>query len=121
MMDALTRRPGCSGYDVLWLPGMDHAGIATQNVVERTSPNRGQEPLRLHGREAVRRRVWEWKERVRRPDPRPDAPPRRRRRLVARAVHHGRGLSRAVQTIFKRLYDDDLIYRAERIINWCPR
>ena len=58
--------------------------------------------------------------RVRRADPRPDAPPRRQRALVARAVHDGRGPARAVLTIFKRLYDDGLIYRAERTSSTGP-
>ena len=89
LMDALTRRKRMQGYDALWLPGMDHAGIATQNVVEREIAKEG---LSRHdiGREAFVERVWEWKARVRRPHPRPDAPPGRRRRLVARALHDGR-------------------------------
>ena len=109
------------GYRTLWLPGMDHAGIATQNVVERELAEDGKTRHDL-GREEFVERVWEWKARVRRPHPRPDAPPRR---LASTGPASGsrwtRGCPRAVQTIFKRLFDDGLIYRAERIINWCPR
>ena len=108
------------GYVTLWLPGMDHAGIATQNVVERELAKDG---LSRHdlGREAFVARVWQWKAasggkilgQMRRLG---DSVDWSRERFTMDA-----GLSRAVQTIFKRLYDDGLIYRAERIINWCPR
>jgi valyl-tRNA synthetase len=108
------------GYEALWLPGMDHAGIATQNAVEREL---GKEGVSRHdlGREAFVQRVWDWKEeyggrilgQMRRLG---DGVDWSRERFTMDA-----GLSRAVQTIFKRLYDDELIYRAERIINWCPR
>ncbi|HLK02256.1 MAG TPA: valine--tRNA ligase, partial [Streptosporangiaceae bacterium] len=104
----------------LWLPGMDHAGIATQNVVERELAREG---LSRHdlGREAFVERVWQWKAesggqilgQMRRLG---DSVDWTRERFTM-----DEGLSRAVQTIFKRLYDDGLIYRAERIINWCPR
>ncbi|MGQ0839874.1 valine--tRNA ligase [Actinokineospora sp.] len=120
VMDALTRRRRMQGYEVLWLPGMDHAGIATQNVVERQLAGEG---LSRHdlGREKFVARVWEWKaeyggkilDQMRRLG---DGIDWTRERFTM-----DEGLSRAVQTIFKRLYDDDLIYRAERIINWCPR
>jgi valyl-tRNA synthetase len=108
------------GYRTLWLPGMDHAGIATQNVVERELAKEG---LSRHdlGREAFVERVWQWKgeyggrilSQMRRLG---DSVDWSRERFTM-----DEGLSRAVQTIFKRLYDDGLIYRAERIINWCPR
>ena len=108
------------GYNTLWLPGMDHAGIATQNVVERELAREG---LSRHdlGREAFVARVWQWKAesggkilgQMRRLG---DSVDWSRERFTMDA-----GLSRAVQTIFKQLYDDGLIYRAERIINWCPR
>ena len=122
MMDALTRRARMRGFDVLWLPGMDHASIAVHDP-RRAPPrrDRGQGPLRLHPR-GVRRQGLGVEGALRRSDPRPDAPPRRRRRLDARAVHHGRRASPAPsRRSSRRLYDDDLIYRAERIINWCPR
>ncbi|WP_199434977.1 valine--tRNA ligase [Qaidamihabitans albus] len=120
LMDALTRRRRMQGYEVLWLPGMDHAGIATQNVVERELANEGVSRHDL-GRERFVERVWEWKaeyggkilDQMRRLG---DGVDWTRERFTM-----DEGLSRAVQTMFKRLYDDGLIYRAERIINWCPR
>jgi len=120
LMDALIRRRRMQGYNTLWLPGMDHAGIATQNVVERELAKEG---LSRHdlGREAFVERVWRWKAesggkiggQMRRLG---DSVDWSRERFTMDA-----GLSRAVQTIFKQLFDDGLIYRAERIINWCPR
>ena len=120
LMDALVRRRRMQGYNALWLPGMDHAGIATQNVVERELAREG---LSRHdlGREAFVERVWQWKSesggkilgQMRRLG---DSVDWSRERFTMDA-----GLSRAVQTIFKQLFDDGLIYRAERIINWCPR
>jgi valyl-tRNA synthetase len=120
LIDALVRRRRMQGYNALWLPGMDHAGIATQNVVEREL---GKEGLSRHdlGREAFVDRVWQWKAesggrilgQMRRLG---DSVDWTRERFTLDA-----GLSRSVQTIFKRLFDDGLIYRAERIINWCPR
>ena len=108
------------GYEALWLPGMDHAGIATQNVVERQLAAEG---LSRHdlGREEFVEKVWQWKAES-------GGAILGQMRRLGDSVDWSRerftmdeGLSRAVQTIFKRLYDDDLIYRAERIINWCPR
>jgi valyl-tRNA synthetase len=120
LIDALVRRRRMQGYNALWLPGMDHAGIATQNVVERELAKEG---LSRHdlGREAFVERVWRWKAesggkilgQMRRLG---DSVDWSRERFTMDA-----GLSRAVQTIFKRLFDDGLIYRAQRIINWCPR
>ncbi|MCG8917072.1 valine--tRNA ligase [Actinokineospora sp. PR83] len=120
VMDALTRRRRMQGYEVLWLPGMDHAGIATQNVVERTLAGEGVSRHDL-GREKFVERVWEWKaeyggrilDQMKRLG---DGVDWSRERFTM-----DEGLSRAVQTVFKRLFDDGLIYRAERIINWCPR
>jgi valyl-tRNA synthetase len=120
LMDALTRRRRMQGYDALWLPGMDHAGIATQNVVERELAREGVSRHDL-GRERFVERVWQWKAasggtilgQMRRLG---DGVDWTRERFTM-----DEGLSRAVLTIFKRLYDDGLIYRAERIINWCPR
>jgi valyl-tRNA synthetase len=120
LIDALVRRRRMQGYNALWLPGMDHAGIATQNVVERELAKDG---LSRHdlGREAFVDRVWQWKA---------ESGGRilGQMRRLGDSVDWSRerftmdpGLSRAVQTIFKRLFDDGLIYRAERIINWCPR
>ncbi|WP_158880703.1 valine--tRNA ligase [Amycolatopsis anabasis] len=120
LMDALTRRRRMQGYEVLWLPGMDHAGIATQNVVERQLAGEGRSRHDL-GREKFVERVWEWKaeyggkilDQMRRLG---DGVDWSRERFTM-----DENLSRAVQTMFKRLYDNELIYRAERIINWCPR
>jgi valyl-tRNA synthetase len=120
LMDALTRRKRMQGYEALWLPGMDHAGIATQNKVEQQLAEEGKSRQDI-GREAFVERVWRWKEEY-------------GGRILGQMRRLGdgvdwskerftmdEGLSRAVQTIFKKLYDDELIYRAERIINWCPR
>jgi valyl-tRNA synthetase len=120
LIDALVRRRRMQGYVTLWLPGMDHAGIATQNVVERELAKQG---LSRHdlGREEFVERVWQWKAES-------GGKILGQMRRLGDSVDWSRerftmdeGLSRAVLTIFKRLYDDGLIYRAERIINWCPR
>ncbi|HEX2313642.1 MAG TPA: valine--tRNA ligase [Thermomonospora sp.] len=120
IQDTLTRRRRMQGYETLWLPGMDHAGIATQNVVERELAKEG---LSRHdlGREAFVERVWQWKG---------ESGGRilGQMRRLGDSVDWSReaftmddARARAVRTIFKRLFDDGLIYRAERIINWCPR
>ncbi|WP_245720202.1 valine--tRNA ligase [Nocardia uniformis] len=120
LIDALTRRKRMQGFEVLWQPGLDHAGIATQNVVERELAKEGKSRHDL-GRDAFVQAVWDWKAKS------GGAITGQMRRLgdgVAWSRERftlDEGLSRAVQTIFKRLYDDELIYRAERIINWCPR
>ena len=120
IQDALVRRQRMRGVPTLWLPGMDHAGIATQNVVEREIAKEG---LSRHdlGRDAFVKKVWDWKAEF-------GGKILGQMRRLGDSVDWSRerftmdeGLSRAVLTIFKRLYDDDLIYRAERIINWCPR
>ncbi len=120
IQDSLIRRKRMQGFEALWLPGMDHAGIATQNVVERKLAAEG---LSRHdlGRETFVDRVWQWKAES-------GGAILGQMKRLGDSVDWSRerftmdeGLSRAVQTIFKKLYDDDLIYRAERIINWCPR
>jgi valyl-tRNA synthetase len=120
IQDTLVRLKRMQGFEVLWLPGMDHAGIATQNVVERQL---AAQQLSRHdlGREAFVERVWEWKAES-------GGAILGQMRRLGDSVDWSRerftmdeGLSRAVQTIFKRMYDDGLIYRANRIINWCPR
>ncbi|WP_171161611.1 valine--tRNA ligase [Streptomyces sp. I05A-00742] len=120
LMDALTRRKRMQGYEALWLPGMDHAGIATQNKVEQQLAEEGKSRHDL-GRETFTDRVWQWKEEY-------GGKILGQMRRLGDGVDWSRerftmdeGLSKAVQTIFKRLYEDELIYRAERIINWCPR
>ncbi len=120
LQDAFIRRARMQGFETLWLPGTDHAGIATQNVVERELSKEG---LTRHdvGREAFVARVWEWKatyggritEQMRRLGASCDW---NRERFTM-----DEGLSRAVRTVFVRWFDDGLIYRGLRIINWCPR
>ncbi|MEU0147770.1 valine--tRNA ligase [Streptomyces sp. NPDC006288] len=120
LMDALTRRKRMQGYEALWLPGMDHAGIATQNKVEQQLGEEGKSRHDL-GREEFVDRVWQWKEEY-------GGKILGQMRRLGDGVDWSRerftmdeGLSAAVQTVFKKMYDDGLIYRAERIINWCPR
>ena len=120
LIDALTRRKRMQGYETLWQPGMDHAGIATQNVVERELAKEGKSRHDL-GREAFVERVWQWKAES-------GGQIAGQMRRLGNGVAWSRdrftmdeGLSRAIQTVFKEMFDDGLIYRAERIINWCPR
>lgn len=120
LMDALTRRARMQGAEALWLPGTDHAGIATQNVVEREIASEGSDRHEL-GREAFVERVWAWKhlyggrilEQMRRLG---DSCDWSRERFTM-----DEGLSRAVRTVFVRWFEDGLVYRGNRIINWCPR
>ena len=108
------------GFEALWLPGMDHAGIATQNVVEKQLAAQGKSRHDL-GREAFVEKVWQWKaesggailDQMKRLGDSVD--------WDREAFTMDPKLSKAVLTIFKRLYEKELIYRAERIINWCPR
>ncbi|MCX6435110.1 MAG: valine--tRNA ligase, partial [Actinobacteria bacterium] len=120
LQDTLMRMKRMKGFEALWLPGMDHAGIATQNVVEKQLAAQG---LSRHdlGREEFVKKVWSWKEES------GGAILGQMRRLgdgvdwTRESFTMDEGLSKAVLTIFKRLYEAELIYRAERIINWCPR
>ncbi|CAM00706.1 valyl-tRNA synthetase [Saccharopolyspora erythraea NRRL 2338] len=119
LMDVLTRRRRMQGYDALWLPGMDHASIAVQAMVEKQLRDEGIDHREL-GREGFLARVWEWKEKH-------GGAILSQMRRLGDSVDWTRerftmddGLSRAVQTIFKKLYDDGLIYRAERLVNWSP-
>jgi len=119
LMDALTRRKRMQGYEVLWLPGTDHAGIATQIVVEKQLAVDGQ-TKEESGRERFVEKVWEWKRAS-------GGTIGTQMRRLGDGVDWSRdrftmdeGLSRAVRTIFKRLYDAGLIYRAERLVNWSP-
>ncbi|MCB0949527.1 MAG: class I tRNA ligase family protein, partial [Mycobacterium sp.] len=119
LMDALTRRKRMQGYEVLWLPGMDHAGIATQSVVEKQLAVDGKTKEDL-GRELFIDKVWEWKRES-------GGTIGSQMRALGDGVDWSRdrftmddGLSRAVRTIFKRLFDAGLIYRAERLVNWSP-
>ncbi len=120
MQDILVRWQRMSGKSVLWMPGTDHAGIATQNVVERLLKNEGTSKDAL-GREKFEARVWEWKaqsggqivEQLRRLGSSLDW---QRERFTL-----DDGLSRAVRKVFVTLYKENLIYQGYRIINWCPR
>src|SRR3974390_3229526 len=119
IMDALTRLHRMLGDDTLWQPGMDHAGIATQMVVERQLNVEGRTRRDL-GRDAFVARVWRWK------DESGGTIARQLRRLGA-SVHWARDrftmdadLSRAVTEAFVRLYDEGLIYRGKRLVNWDP-
>ena len=120
IQDLLSRMKRMKGFEVLWLPGMDHAGIATQNVVEKQLAASGVSRHDL-GREEFVKRVWKWKEesggailgQMKRLG---DSVDWSRERFTM-----DQGLSDAVLTIFKQLFDAGLIYRAEKIINWCPR
>jgi valyl-tRNA synthetase len=118
--DIVARWRRMQGYDVLWLPGTDHAGIATQMVVERELAKSGTSRHDL-GREAFEDRVWEWK--------------RTYGNRITDALRNlgascdwsrerftlDEGLSRAVRTVFVRLYEEGLIYRDRFIVNYCPR
>jgi valyl-tRNA synthetase len=118
--DIFIRYHRMQGDDTLWVPGEDHAGIATQMVVERLLAKEGTDRHKI-GREAFLERVWQW---VRQYKSRIQDQQRRlgvscdwsRERFTL-----DEGLSKAVREVFVRLYDEGLIYRGERIINWCPR
>jgi valyl-tRNA synthetase len=120
IQDAIVRRKRMMGFAALWVPGMDHAGIATQNVVERELAAEG---LTRHdvGREQFIERVWLWKDRS------GNRISEQMRRLgfscdwSRERFTMDEGLSRAVRTVFVRLYREGLIYRGRRVINWCPR
>ncbi|MBU4260696.1 MAG: valine--tRNA ligase [Proteobacteria bacterium] len=120
MQDVLVRYKRMSGYNTLWVPGMDHAGIATQNVVERQL---AAEDLTRHdvGRDKFIERVWQWKAQS-------------GGQIINQLKRLGcscdwererftmdEGLSRAVRAVFTRLYNEGLIYKGDYIINWCPR
>ena len=120
LQDCLSRMKRMQGFEVLWLPGMDHAGIATQNVVEKQLATSGKSRHDL-GREEFVKKVWQWKEES------GGAILGQMKRLgvsvdwTRERFTMDEGMSKAVVTIFKRMHDAGLIYRAERIINWCPR
>ncbi|MBL7114158.1 MAG: valine--tRNA ligase [Kiritimatiellae bacterium] len=120
IQDILVRWRKMQGRNVVWMPGTDHAGIATQNVVERALRNEGKSREDL-GRDAFIDRVWEWKEEY-------GSTITRQLRSLGCACDWERerftmdeGLSDAVTEVFVRLFEKGLIYRAHYIINWCPR
>jgi valyl-tRNA synthetase len=120
LQDILIRWHRMRGFNTLWVPGTDHAGIATQNVVERQLAEQGLRRTDL-GREKFEERVWDWKNKA-------------QNNILAQMRHLGcscdwsrerftldEGLSRAVREVFVRLFEDGLIYRGEYLVNWCPR
>jgi valyl-tRNA synthetase len=120
LQDILWRYYKMNGYNALWVPGTDHAGIATQNVVERMLAQEGLDRHQL-GRKRFIEKVWEWREKF------GGLIINQLKRLGA-ACDWSRerftmddGLSRAVKEVFVRLYREGLIYRGDYIINWCPR
>ena len=120
LQDVIARWKRMSGFDVLWLPGLDHAGIATQMVVERQLAKEGKKKEDL-GREAFERRIWQWKEES-------GGQILKQLRLMGFSLDWSRerftmdaGLSRAVREVFVSLYEQGLVYRGHYIVNWCPR
>ena len=120
LQDILIRWRRMEGYNTLWLPGTDHAGIATQNVVEREIAKDGKNRYDL-GREKFLERVWQWKEKY-------------GNNIINQLKRLGfscdwsrlrftldEGLSKAVRRVFVQLYREGLIYRENYVINWCPR
>jgi len=120
LQDIIIRFKRMQGFNTLWMPGMDHAGIATQNVVEQALAKEG---LSRHdlGREKFIARVWEWKEKY------GGVIINQLKRLGCSCDWQrerftmDEGLSQAVREVFVRLYEDDLIYQGDYIVNWCPR
>jgi valyl-tRNA synthetase len=120
LQDILVRWKRMCGYDTLWLPGLDHAGIATQTVVERQLAKEGLKKEDL-GREAFEQRVWKWREES-------GGTITKQLRVMGFSLDWGRErftldpmLSRAVREVFVSLYEQGLIYRGSYIVNWCPR
>ena len=120
LQDILARWKRMQGINVLWVPGTDHAGIATQNVVERELKKQGLTRNDL-GREKFIKRVWEWKKQY------GDIIIQQLKRLGSSCdwsrirFTMDDGLSKAVREVFVRLYEEGFIYRGNYIVNWCPR
>jgi len=120
LQDILCRYKRMQGYNVLWQPGMDHAGIATQNVVERDLASKGMDRHQV-GRERFIELVWEWREKY------GGVILNQLKRLGCSCdwsrerFTMDEGLTKAVKEVFVRLYEEGLIYRGDYIINWCPR
>ena len=119
LQDILVRWKRMQGYNVLWLPGTDHAGIATQNVVERELNKEGISRFQI-GKEEFIKKVWEWREKY-------------GNRIIGQVKRLGascdwskmrftmdEGLSRSVKEAFVKLYEEGLIYKGNYIVNWCP-
>ncbi len=120
IQDVLVRRKRMQGYEVLWIPGTDHAGIATQNMVEKQLLKEGKTREQV-GREKFVELLWQWKE-------------EKGGKIIEQLKEIGcscdwtrtrftldPGFSRAVREVFVKLYEEGLIYRGKYIINWCPR
>ena len=120
LQDIMTRFRRMQGYNSLWMPGMDHAGIATQNVVEQELAREGKTRHDL-GREKFVERVWVWKEKY------GGVILNQLQRLGCSCDWErerftmDEGLSKAVREVFVRLWRDGLIYKGDYIVNWCPR
>lgn len=120
LQDILIRYKRMCGFNTLWIPGTDHAGIATQNVIEKQLSNEGVSRQDL-GRKEFIERVWQWREKY------GGIIIHQLKRLGASCDWErerftmDEGLSRAVREVFVRLYEEGLIYRGDYIINWCPR
>ncbi len=120
LQDIMIRWKRMAGFNTLWMPGTDHAGIATQNVVEKDLNSKGLDRHKL-GREKFIEKVWEWKEQY-------GGTIIKQLKSMGASCDWSRerftldeGLSRAVREVFVRLYEEGLIYRGDYIINWCPR
>jgi len=120
LQDILIRYKRMCGFNTLWMPGTDHAGIATQNVVEKQLSSEGINRKDL-GRKKFTERVWQWREKY------GGIIIQQLKRLGASCDWErerftmDEGLSRAVREVFVKLYEEGLIYRGDYIINWCPR
>lgn len=120
LIDSIIRRKRMQGYATLWLPGADHAGIATQTKVEAKLKETEGKKRWDYEREEFIGKVWEWKDQY-------GGTIQNQMRAIGDSVDWSRerftlddGLSRAVQTIFKNLYDEGMIYQANRLVNWSP-
>jgi valyl-tRNA synthetase len=121
IQDILIRFKRMSGFETLWMPGTDHAGIATQNVVEKKISKEQHKTRHDIGREAFVKEVWKWKEQS-------HSTITSQLKKLGSSCDWDRerftmdeGLSKAVRKVFVRLYNEGLIYRGKYIINWCPR
>jgi valyl-tRNA synthetase len=120
LQDVLIRWKKMSGFNTLWLPGTDHAGIATQMIVEKELKKTEKKSRHDLGREEFLRRVWVWKEKY-------GSRIGEQHEALGASLDWDRerftmdeGLSRAVREVFVRLYEEGLIYREKKLINWCP-
>ncbi|MDP8244986.1 MAG: valine--tRNA ligase [Candidatus Hinthialibacter antarcticus] len=120
LQDILCRWKRMEGFEVLWMPGTDHAGIATQNVVEKSL---AKDNITRHdlGREKMLERIWEWKEEY-------GNAILHQLRYLGSSCDWSRtrftmdeGCSHAVRRVFKKLFDDGYLYRGHYLVNWCPR